>query len=114
MCKGLVGALLLGLLVACNRGGGDSLVDCSSTIGIVGFAYSPANCQIKAGSSLTIEASEFHPLRGLGANNPIPGNGATTNQTVVFSPNQVGKTFEYECIFHGAAGMKGSIKVVSP
>jgi plastocyanin len=114
MGRGLLGALLLGLLVACKGGGEGSLVDCPSTIAIVGLAYSPANCQIKAGSSLTIEASAPHPLRGLGADNPIPGNGATTNQTVVFSASQVGKTFEYECINHSSAGMKGSIKVVSP
>lgn len=104
---------LLGLFAACRNNPGPSpvLPNCPSTIQIEGLAYNPSSCKISVGQSVSISASPTHPLRGLGAGNPIPTTPATTTQSYTFS---TAGTYEYECNAHSAQGMKGSITVVTP
>jgi plastocyanin len=104
---------LLGLFAACrnNLGPGPGLQNCPPTIQIEGLAYSPSSCKIGVGQSVSISASPTHPLRGLGAGNPIPTTPTTATQSYTFSTSG---TYEYECTLHSAQGMKGSITVVTP
>ncbi len=108
---GVVG--LLGLFAACqnNSGPNPGLQTCPTTIGIEGLAYSPSSCKITVGQSVSISANTTHPLRGLGAGNPIAATPTTTTQSYTFS---TAGTYEYECTAHSALGMKGSITVVNP
>ncbi len=104
---------LLGIFAACQNNSSPNpvLQNCPTTIGIEGLTYSPSSCKITAGQSVFISASPAHPLRGLGAGNPIPTTPTTATQSYTFST--VG-TYEYECTAHSAQGMKGSITVVNP
>ncbi|MGK0619249.1 plastocyanin/azurin family copper-binding protein [Meiothermus cerbereus] len=109
------GLAALGLLVvfACrnNSPPASTPPDCPATIGIEGFTYSPSSCKVRPGQGVSITASPTHPLRGLGAGNPIPATPATTTQIYTFSAPG---TYQYECATHAAQGMKGSITVVDP
>jgi plastocyanin len=104
---------LLSIFAACqnNSGPNTGLPTCPATIGVEGLAYNPSRCKITLGQSVSISASPIHPLRGLGAGNPIPATPTPTTQSYTFS---AAGTYEYECTAHTAQGMKGSITVVSP
>lgn len=84
------------------------LATCPATITIgPGNVYSPASCKIAVGATVTISASNSHPLNGSGAGR-TPINQATTDQTIAFP---TAGTFEFQCQFHSSGGMKGSIIV---
>jgi hypothetical protein len=120
MVKLLLGTMaLVGVLgfVACNSGtqpppGG--LADCPSNITVVsgaGFAYSVPSCQLKVGSSVTIEASGSHPMIAKGST-PLVSSTQTSSVSYTAKTEDVGKTLEFQCQIHGPA-MSGSIKVVA-
>ena len=117
MVKLLLGTMaLVGVLgfVACNGGtqpppGG--LADCPPNITVVGFAYSVPACQLKAGSSVTIEALSAHPMVAKGST-PLVSSEQISNVSYLAKTEDVGKTLEYQCKFHGPS-MSGSIKVVA-
>jgi plastocyanin len=121
MLKVIVGAsALFGVLgfVACNSGTtpppGGPLVDCPATIAIAGFTYATPSCQLKVGSSVTIQASGVHPLIGDGSTPlVVKSGGEMTPFSFTAVAADVGKTFGYQCSIHGPGGMKGSIKVVA-
>ena len=85
----------------------------STTIGINGFTYAPADITIKVGSDVTFPAEGFHPLKGVTseADNPIP---ATSTATIKVTFSKVGK-FTYFCQNHGTStsGMKGTVTVTN-
>jgi hypothetical protein len=120
MLKVMAGSvLLIGVLgfVACNSGtqpppGG--LADCPSNITVVsgaGFAYSVPSCQLKVGSSVTIEASGSHPLIAKGST-PLVTDTKTTDFSYTAQASDVGKSLSFQCQIHGPA-MAGTIKVVA-
>jgi hypothetical protein len=121
MVKLLLGTMaLVGVLgfVACNGGtqpppGG--LTDCPASIsvvsGVAGFAYSVPSCQLKVGSSVTIEASGSHPMIAKGTT-PLVTDTKTSNFSFTAQAADVGKSLEFQCQIHGPA-MSGSIKVVA-
>ncbi len=123
MVKLLLGTVaLVGVLgfVACNGGGiqppAGGLADCPPKItvvsGVAGFAYSVPACQLKVGSSVTIEASSLHPVIGNGSQPLVtPGSAqVATDFPFLASTQDVGKTFGFKCNVHG---FTGSIKVVA-
>lgn len=119
MVKVIAGSILVvGVLsfVACNGGdpkppSGGTLADCPAKIAVVGFAYSVPACQLKVGSSVTIEASTDHPVVAKGGT-PLVTDTKTTEFTFKAVAADVDKTFEYQCLKHGPS-MSGSIKVVA-
>lgn len=123
MLKVVMGtALLVGILgfAACNGGTtpppGGSLADCPAKItvlsGASGFSYSVPSCQLKVGSSVTIEASGSHPLIGFGSQPLVtPGSSQVISDfTFQGTAQDVDKTFAYKCNQHG---FTASIKVVA-
>jgi plastocyanin len=75
------------------------------------FMYSPACLKIAKGATITIQASDVHPLAGLttgSADNPIPTGGKTTDQVVTFP---AAGFFPYQCNMHVSIGMKGVVWV---
>jgi plastocyanin len=85
---------------------GSSLQDCPSTISISGLTYTPNACKVKVGASITIKASNTHPLSGSGAGKNVTSQ--TTDQVIAFT--EAGK-FDYVCDAHVNQNMKGSITV---
>jgi hypothetical protein len=121
MLKLLLGTMaLVGVLgfVACNGGtpAPGTLSDCPTKItvvsGVTGSSYSVSACQLKVGSSVTIEASDPHPVIGNGSQPLVtPGSAqVATDFPFLASTQDVGKTFGFKCIVHG---FTGSIKVVA-
>jgi hypothetical protein len=118
MLKVIMGSILVvGVLgfVACNGGGTQpppgGLADCPAKITVVGFAYSVPACQLKVGSSVTIEAFTAHPLVAKGST-PLVSSTQTSNFTYTALAADIDKTLEYQCQIHGPS-MSGSIKVVA-
>jgi hypothetical protein len=118
MVKLLMGSMLLaGVLgfVACNGGGTQpppgGLADCPAKITVVGFAYSVPACQLKVGSSVTIEAFAAHPLVAKGST-PLVADTKTAEFTFTAEAKDIDKTLEYQCQIHGPS-MSGAIKVVA-
>jgi plastocyanin len=120
MVKLLLGAMaLVGVLgfVACNSNPqpGPTLADCPANITVVsgasGFAYSVPSCQLKVGSSVTIEASGSHPLIARGST-PLVSSTQNSNFTYTALSADVGKSLEFQCQIHGPS-MSGLIKVVA-
>ena len=117
MVKLLLGTVaLVGVLgfVACNGGTQPppaGLSDCPAKISVTGFAYTVPSCQLKVGTSVTIEASGSHPLVAKGGA-PLVTDTKTTDFSFTAQTQDVGKTFEYQCQFHGPS-MSGAIKVVA-
>lgn len=118
MVKLLLGTVaLVGVLgfVACNGGtqpppGG--LADCPANISVaIGNVYSVPSCQLKVGSSVTIEASGSHPLIAKGST-PLVSSTQNANFTYTATTADLGKSLEYQCQFHGPS-MSGLIKVVA-
>jgi plastocyanin len=75
------------------------------------FEYSPACLKVTAGTKVTIQASDTHPLSGLAtgsANNPIPTGGKTVDQMVTFTAPGF---YPFHCDVHAAIGMKGVVWV---
>jgi plastocyanin len=80
-----------------------------AAIGTLGNAYSPACLRVRAGSSVSIEASVTHPLEprpGGSASNPIPQQ--NSNATVVFATPGV---YPFLCPEHVDQGMLGVVWV---
>ena len=106
--------LMLGTttLIGCNA---NPVVDppvlaaCPSTITISTSSnvYTTTSCSLKIGTPITIQARTGHPLSGSGAGRAIWS--ATTDQNIGFT---VEGKFDFQCDFHGAGGMKGSITVI--
>ncbi len=119
MLKLLIGsAALVGVLgfVACNNtGGSGTLADCPSTITISGTSYTTPSCQLKVGSTVTIEAFTGHPLIGDTATPLFPSSDAAKTSSFVYVANvaNVGQTLGFQCQIHGGIGMKGSIKIIA-
>jgi hypothetical protein len=121
MVKLLLGTVaLVGVLgfVACNGGtqpppGG--LADCPASIsvvsGVAGFAYSVPSCQLKVGSSVTIEASGSHPMIAKGST-PLVSSTQNANFAYTATTADLGKSLEFQCQIHGPS-MSGLIKVVA-
>jgi plastocyanin len=82
---------------------------CPDTIAISGTAnvYLTTSCTLKVGTPITIQGRTGHPLSGSGAGQSK--SGATTDQVIAFATTG---TFNFQCDFHGAGGMKGSITVI--
>ena len=121
MVKLLLGTVaLVGVLgfVACNGGtqppppGG--LADCPTTpiTTSPSNVYSVPSCQLKVGSSVTIEASGSHPMIAKGSTSLVSTE-QTSNVVYLAKTEDVGKTLEFQCKFHGSSGMTGSIKIVA-
>jgi hypothetical protein len=117
MLKVIMGSMaLVGVLgfMACN--GGDPkppvLADCPASITVgAGNVYSVPSCQLKVGSSVTISASDQHPLIGKGST-PLVSATKTTDFSFTPMAADVGKSLEYQCSIHGPS-MSGLIKVVA-
>jgi hypothetical protein len=121
MVKLLLGTMaLVGVLgfVACNGGGTQpppgGLTDCPTTPITTSSSnlYSVPSCQLKVGSSVTIEASSNHPMIAKGSTPLVPSE-QTSNVVYLVKTEDVGKTLEFQCKFHGSSGMTGSIKVIA-
>jgi hypothetical protein len=80
--------------------------------GVAGYSHSVQSCQLKVGSSVTIEASGFHPVIGSGSQPLVtPGSAEVkVDFPVVASAQDVDKTFGFKCNVHG---FTGSIKIVA-
>jgi hypothetical protein len=119
MVKLLLGTVaLVGVLgfVACNGGGNQpppgGLADCPSNISVSsGNVYSVPSCQLKVGSSVTIEASGSHPLIAKGST-PLVNDTKNSNFSYTAQTADIGKSLEFQCQIHGPA-MSGLIKVVA-
>jgi plastocyanin len=75
------------------------------------FKYSPACLKVTAGTVVTIQASDTHPLDGLttgSANNPIPAGPSTTDQMVTFA---TAGFYPFHCDIHASIGMTGVVWV---
>lgn len=86
------------------------------TVSISGRGYSPRCLKVQRGTTVTIQASERHPLQGIasenGPNNPfVRGTEATRPEThTLVEPGKYG----YFCTDHGdshGSGMAGEILV---
>lgn len=103
-------------LAACNPGDFVSREEAEVTVGIDGRGYTPACLKVKAGTVVTIAASNGHPLQGVqaagGPVNPfLRGSEATAPETHAL--NEPGR-YDYFCTRHGDAsgnGMAGTILV---
>jgi hypothetical protein len=119
MLKLLLGSAMLVFVlsfVACNAPVVPSgpLADCPTNISVVSdvtFSYSVPSCQLKVGSSLTIEANLSHPLKANGST-PLVAENKTTNFTYTAVAGDVGKDLGYQCAVHGPS-MSGIIRVVA-
>lgn len=90
----------------------ETLADCPASITVVsGNLYSVPNCQLKVGSSVTVEASGSHPLIAKGSTSLVSST-QTSSVSYTAKTEDVGKTLEYQCQFHNPS-MSGSIKVVA-
>jgi len=73
--------------------------------------YSPACLKVAKGATITIQASDTHPLSGLttgSSDNPIPTGGKTADQSVTFPSAGF---FPYHCDNHYTIGMAGVVWV---
>lgn len=102
-------------LAACNPGDFVSRNETQVTVNIDGRGYSPACLKVKAGTVVTIQASNGHPLQGVqgdGPANPFRrGSEATSPET--HQLNEPGR-YDYFCTRHGdesGRGMAGTILV---
>jgi plastocyanin len=119
-----IGTAILGLsliLAACNNPGkaptetGGEFGGIPVVIGLNGNNYSPAEKTIKAGSSVTFPVSIVHPLRGVGAANPISSTEAITDSNKATIKFDAPGTYEFFCTNHGVGSglMKGTITVTN-
>jgi len=101
---------------ACGPGDFVTHDESQVSIRIDGRGYTPACLKVKAGATVTIDASRNHPLQGVenpeGPANPFRrGSEATAPETQRL--NEVGR-YDYFCTRHGDAnggGMAGTILV---
>jgi plastocyanin len=99
-------------LAACNAGDFVSRNEAQVSVNIDGRGYTPACLKVKAGTTVTIDASRGHPLQGVGNHNPFRrGSEATSPET--HQLNEPGR-YDYFCTRHGdesGRGMAGTILV---
>jgi plastocyanin len=86
---------------------------CPDTIGIDGssFRYAPSSCTIHLNGSsktVTISASNSHPLDAISDNWPRPISAALSDQTVTFAAPGV---YRFRCRAHFSQAMTGTITI---
>ena len=86
---------------------------CPSVIGVDGatLSYVPSSCTIRLNGSsrtITITASNSHPLDSISDNWPRLLNAALSDQTVTFTAPGV---YRFRCRAHFSQGMTGTITV---
>lgn len=101
MVRMLVLAVLAVVATTARAGGVET------TVGIDGFAYTPANFTIEAGQTINFVASGFHPLQF--DDHPL-GCGSDCNVNF-----RVPGSYGFHCVNHGGpgTGMAGTITVVA-
>jgi len=81
------------------------------TVTLRNLSFDPSDLTIGVGDTVTFtNGMSFHTVTGDTAAEPFCGNGFITTCSVTF--DQAG-TFDYHCIPHAAAGMRGVIRVLS-
>ena len=94
--------IVIGLCMVCGIASADTL-----QVDIVGFTYSPALVQAKAGDRVSISASNVHPLR-FDSNSDIS---CTSNCVYLLRTGL--QDINFYCNNHGGAGSLGMSAVIS-